>query len=71
MKWLRRKLMLQYIGAIAWIALQGVSAVSAADTSFHNEVANALQAMKDAGHSHPILDTHIHFSQASRPGGIP
>ena len=71
MKWLRRNLMLQYIGAIAWIALQGVSAVSAADTSFHNEVANALQAMKDAGHSHPILDTHIHFYQASRPGGIP
>src|ERR1700682_5054445 len=71
MRWVRRNLLLQCIGAIAWIALQGVSVVSAADTSFHNEVAKALQAMKDAGHSHPILDTHIHFYQASRPGGIP
>src|SRR6266699_1590775 len=71
MRWLRRNLMLQCIGAIAWIALEGVSVVSAADTSFHNEVAKALQAMMDAGHSHPILDTHIHFYQASRPGGIP
>src|SRR5207244_8750203 len=43
----------------------------AADTGFHSEVAKALQAIKDAGHSHPILDTHIHFYQASRPGGIP
>jgi L-fuconolactonase len=71
MRWLRRNLMLQCMGAIAWIALQGVSVVSAADTSFHSEVAKALQTLKDAGHSHPILDTHIHFYQASRPGGIP
>jgi len=71
MRWLRRNLLLQCIGAIAWIALQGVSVASAADTSFQNEVAKALQTLKDAGHSHPILDTHIHFYQASRPGGIP
>src|SRR6202521_279451 len=71
MKWLRGELLLQCIGAIAWIALQGLSVVSAADTSFRDEVAKALQTLKDAGHSHPILDTHIHFYQASRPGGIP
>src|SRR5437016_7040035 len=71
MRWLGGKLLLQCIGASAWIALQGVSVVSAADTSFNNEVAKALQTLKDAGHSHPILDTHIHFYQASRPGGIP
>src|SRR6266699_6957874 len=68
---LRRNRLLQCFGAVAWIALQGVSVVSAADTSFHSEVAKALQTLKDAGHSHPILDTHIHFYQASRPGGIP
>src|ERR1700687_259710 len=71
MRWLRERLLLQCMGAIAWIALQGVAVVSAADTSFHSEVAKALQTLKDAGHSHPILDTHIHFYQASRPGGIP
>jgi hypothetical protein len=70
MRWLRRKLMLQCIGAIAWIALQGASVVSAAGTSFHNEVAKALQAVKDAGHSTPSpIPTSTH--QASRPGGIP
>src|SRR5438270_4215083 len=71
MRWLGGKLLLQCIGASAWIALQGVSVVSAADTSFNKEVAKALQTLKDAGHSRPILDTHIHFYQASRPGGIP
>src|ERR1700737_1990574 len=71
MRWLRGKVLLQCIGAIAWLPVQGVSVVSAADTRFRDEVAKALQTLKDAGHSHPILDTHIHFYQASRPGGIP
>src|SRR2546430_2535232 len=71
MRWLRRNLLLQCIGAIAWISLQGVSVVSAADTSFHDAVAKSLQILKDAGRSRPIVDTHIHFYQASRPGGIP
>ena len=42
MRWLRGKLLLQCIGTIAWLALQGVPVVSAADKSFGNEVAKAL-----------------------------
>jgi L-fucono-1,5-lactonase len=71
MRWLRRNLMLQCIGAIAWIALQSVSVVSAAETGDRHAVEKALQDFKASGHSRPILDTHIHFYQASRPGGIP
>jgi predicted TIM-barrel fold metal-dependent hydrolase len=68
---LRRNLMLQCIGAIAWIALQGVSVVSAADTGYRHAVEKSLQDLKASGHSRPIVDTHIHFYQVTRPGGVP
>jgi predicted TIM-barrel fold metal-dependent hydrolase len=71
MRWLRRNLMLQCIGAIACIALQSVSVVSAAETGDRRAMENSLQSFKASGHARPIVDTHIHFYQASRPGGIP
>ena len=57
MKWLRRNLVSTCVAAIALIALQAAS-VAAAE-------------QKASSHSRPIVDTHIHFYQPSRPGGVP
>src|SRR4051812_19570595 len=62
---------LQYGGAIAWLVLQGTSIATAAGMSALQAADTALQTLKAAGHSHPIIDTHIHFYQPSRPGGVP
>ena len=69
----RRRLhqLLQSVGAIAWLMLQGASIASAASIGALQAADAALQALKTAGHSHPIIDTHIHFYQPSRPGGVP
>ena len=67
----RLPLMLQCIGAIAWLALQAVPTAQAAGTNAREAADTALQTLKAAGHSHPIVDTHIHFYQPSRPGGVP
>ena len=71
MKGLRRNLMLHCISAIAWIAIPGASMVAAAQADDRVTVEKALQSWKAAGHSRPIVDTHIHFYQPSRPGGVP
>ena len=67
----RVPLLLQLIGVIAWFVLQGASTASAAGVSALQAADAALQTLKAAGHSHPIIDTHIHFYQPSRPGGVP
>jgi L-fuconolactonase len=67
----RVHLLLQSIGAIAWFVLQGASIASAAGSSALQAADAALETLKAAGHSHPIIDTHIHFYQPSRPGGVP
>ena len=67
----RLPLVLQCIGAIAWLALQTVPTAQAAGTNALQAADTMLQTLKAAGHSHPIVDTHIHFYQPSRPGGVP
>jgi predicted TIM-barrel fold metal-dependent hydrolase len=67
----RLQLTLQCIGAIAWLALQGTSIAAAAGMAANQAADVALQSLKAAGHSNPIIDTHIHFYQPSRPGGVP
>ena len=67
----RLHLMLQSIGAIAWLVIQGASIASAGETGALQAANAARQAPQAAGPSHPIIDTHIHFFQPSRPGGVP
>src|SRR5207302_8841881 len=67
----RLQLALQCIGAIAWLTLQGTSIAAAAGMGAQQAADVALQSLKAAGHSHPIIDTPIHFYQPSRPGGVP
>ena len=67
----RLHLMLQSIGAIAWLVIQGASIASAGQTGALQAADAARQAPQAAGPSHPIIDTHIHFFQPSRPGGVP
>ena len=67
----RLHLMLQSIGAIAWLVIQGASIASAGETGALQAADAARQAPQAAGPSHPIIDTHIHFFQPSRPGGVP
>jgi len=67
----RLQLTLQCIGAIAWLALQGTSIGAAAGPAAREAADVALQNLKVAGHPRPIVDTHIHFYQPSRPGGVP
>jgi L-fuconolactonase len=57
MKWLRGNLISTCMAAIALIALQAASAAAAEP--------------KASSHSRPIVDTHIHFYQVTRPGGVP
>jgi predicted TIM-barrel fold metal-dependent hydrolase len=60
------------IAAAAWCVLQGVSmVVVAADGGYHQAVDDALTKLKAAGRSRPIVETHIHFWQVTRPGGVP
>jgi predicted TIM-barrel fold metal-dependent hydrolase len=54
----RRHLVRGGIGAAAWFALQGVPIRSAAEG-------------RSGEHARPIVDTHIHLYQVTRPGGVP
>ena len=40
-------------------------------SGYHRKWTIALTQLKAAGHSHPIVETHIHFWQVTRPGGVP
>jgi L-fuconolactonase len=68
---LRRNAVLGCLGVIGWLALLGAPIASAADAHDAQAVDAALHHLKSSGHSHPIVDTHIHFYQPSRPGGVP
>ena len=58
------------IAAAAWCVLSG-SMAAMADGGYHRAVDKALADLKAAGHSRPIVETHIHFWQVTRPGGVP
>jgi L-fuconolactonase len=70
MKRLRRNLVSMCMVAIACFALQASSAASAAEPGYKGAADQALQSKKGA-HARPIVDTHIHFYQVTRPGGVP
>ena len=59
------------MAAAAWCVLQSASMAAMADGGYHGAVDKALADLKAAGHSHPIVETHIHFWQVTRPGGVP
>lgn len=65
----------QVLRRCAAIAL-GALALSAAPSMARNDNADAdsdraLAAARAAGVARPIIETHIHFYQPSRPGGVP
>src|SRR5664279_1388996 len=51
--------------------MQSVPTAFAEDRGARGAVDDYLASVKAAGHPHPIIDTHIHFYQPSRPGGVP
>lgn len=57
--------------AAAWCVLQGASMAAMADSGYHRAVDKLLADVKATGHSRPIVETHIHFWQVTRPGGVP
>ena len=59
------------IAVAAGSLLQTVPMVVAADGGYHRAVDDALTHLKAAGHPRPIVETHIHFWQVTRPGGVP
>jgi predicted TIM-barrel fold metal-dependent hydrolase len=65
----RRSLIRRCVGALACVVLQAAGPAVAADTD-RAAVDEALTRWKAWGHSRPIVDTHIHFYQVTRPGGV-
>ena len=67
---IRRNAVRCFVVAAAGLLFQSASmAVDAGgDDGAVDEVLNHLKA---AGHSRPIVETHIHFWQVTRPGGVP
>jgi L-fuconolactonase len=59
------------VAAAAWCVLQSASMVAMADGGYHRAVDKLLADVKATGHSRPIVETHIHFWQVTRPGGVP
>jgi predicted TIM-barrel fold metal-dependent hydrolase len=59
------------LGVAACVMLQAAMPALAADGGASAAVDDALTKWKAAGHSRPIVDTHIHFWQVTRPGGVP
>ena len=57
--------------AAAGLVLQGVSMAVAADSGYDRRVDETLKQLKAAGHSRPIVETHIHFWQITPPRGAP
>jgi L-fuconolactonase len=67
----RRNFINGCIGAAAWFMMQSVPTAYAADSGARAAVDEYLASEKSRGHRRPIIDTHIHFYQPSRPGGVP
>src|SRR6185369_464738 len=57
--------------AATWGLFQSVSMSVAADGGYHRAVDETLATVKAAGHTRPIVESHIHFWQVTRPGGVP
>ena len=66
-----RNLIRWCIASAVWFLLQTVSITAMADAGYHGAVDKLLADLKAGGHSHPIVETHIHFWQVTRPGGVP
>jgi len=62
------------IAFVRWVAVVAL-AMTVGTASAHNndddDAEDALRAAKRAGIHKPIVETHIHFYQPSRPGGVP
>jgi predicted TIM-barrel fold metal-dependent hydrolase len=56
---------------MALFVLQGAMPALAAEDAHRAAVDEALAKWKAGGHSRPIVETHIHFWQVTRPGGVP
>jgi L-fuconolactonase len=67
----RRNLISGCIGAAVWFMMQSIPAAVAADDGARRAVDEYLAREKASGHPRPIIDTHIHFYQPSRAGGVP
>ena len=59
------------VAAAAWGFLQSVSMSVAAGGGYDRAVDETLTILKAAGHTRPIVESHIHFWQVTRPGGVP
>src|SRR5436190_7303837 len=66
-----RGLIRSCLGAMALFVLQWTAPAFAGDDAHSAAVDDALAKWKGAGHSRPIVESHIHFFQPSRPGGVP
>ena len=66
-----RKLIRCCTAAAVCCLLQSLSTSAAADDGYHRKLDDTVTQLKAAGHSHPIVETHIHFWQVTRPGGVP
>ena len=59
------------VAAATWGFLQSVSMSVAAGGGYDRAVDETLTILKAAGHTRPIVESHIHFWQVTRPGGVP
>jgi L-fuconolactonase len=66
---------LKNITFLRWIAVVALATTMSAAVAHNDDdedaIDDALRAAKHAGIQKPIIETHIHFYQPSRPGGVP
>lgn len=58
------------LGAVAFILLQMAIPAVAHESAAHAAADDALARWKGAGHPRPIVESHIHFWQVTRPGDV-
>ena len=66
--------LLRWCSAIAFAATASLMAAPAVASNDHDDDENGVKTMNEhrsRGVHRPIIDTHIHFYQPSRPGGVP
>jgi len=68
MNWLRVATWLRWLGLVALLAF-AEGATARADGG--GEIEQAVKALRAHGVRNPIVETHIHFWQVTRPGGVP
>lgn len=67
MNWCRNIMFVRWLAAVAFTMSVGTAAAN----KNGDDVDDALWYAKHSGISKPIVETHIHFYQPSRPGGVP